>query len=166
MGSPLDGIVIIDLTRAMAGPYCSMMLADLGAEVIKVEVPGQGDESRAWGPPFQGGESAYFLSINRNKRSITLDLKKERGREVLRLLLQKADVLLENFSPGTMGRLGFSYEKVKEINPRLVCCSISGFGQTGPQSKLPAYDQILQGMGGLMSITGPDEGPPIKVGVA
>ncbi|HLB12288.1 MAG TPA: CoA transferase [Dehalococcoidia bacterium] len=166
MSAPLEGIRIVDLTRAMAGPYCSMMLADMGAEVIKVEVPGKGDESRSWGPPFQGGESAYFLSINRNKRSITLDLKKEPGREVLSLLLRRADVLLENFSPGTMARLGFSYDRVKDLNPRIVYCSISGFGQSGPQSHLPAYDQILQGMGGLMSITGPDEGPPIKVGVA
>jgi crotonobetainyl-CoA:carnitine CoA-transferase CaiB-like acyl-CoA transferase len=143
-----------------------MMLADLGADVIKVEVPGKGDESRAWGPPFQGGESAYFLSVNRNKRSITLDLKTQRGKDILTMLLRGADMLLENFSPGTMERLGFSYPQARGINPRLIYCSISGFGQSGPQSQRPAYDQILQGMGGLMSITGPEEGPPIKVGVA
>ena len=162
---PLSGIVVVDLSRALAGPYCSMMLADAGAEVIKIELPGTGDESRGWGPPFIGGESSYFLSINRSKKSVTLNLKSEAGREVLRRLLTGADVLLENFTPGTIERLGFAYEAVHEINPRLVFCSISGFGRDGPGRDLPAYDLIVQGMSGWMSLTGEVGGPPLRPGV-
>lgn len=162
---PLSNIRVVDLTRALAGPYAATMLADMGAEVIKLEARGKGDDSRAWGPPFLAGESAYFLSVNRNKRSITVDLKTDAGKEALRRLIDGADVLIENFSAGTMARLGFSWDEMREINPRLVYCAISGFGQTGPDSKQPAFDLILQGMGGLMSITGPAGGPPSKVGV-
>lgn len=165
MTEPLKGIRVIDLTRALAGPYAAMMLGDLGADVIKVESRDKGDDSRAWGPPFLAGESAYFLSVNRNKRSITADLKTPGGKETLRRLIEGADVLLENFSAGTLGRLGFPWEELEELNPRLVYCTISGFGQTGPASKKPAFDLILQGMGGLMSITGPPQGPPSKVGI-
>ncbi len=166
MTAPLEGIRVLDLTRALAGPFCTMMLGDLGADVVKIEAPGRGDDSRGWGPPFQGGESSYFLSLNRNKRSITLNLKHPAGQEVLRRLLEAADVLIENFSPGTMERLGFPYEAVRQIKPDIIYCSISGFGQFGPSAQKPAYDLILQGMGGIMSVTGPPGGPPTKVGVA
>jgi crotonobetainyl-CoA:carnitine CoA-transferase CaiB-like acyl-CoA transferase len=142
------------------------MLADMGAEVIKLEMPERGDDSRAWGPPFKEGESAYFMSINRNKKSMTLNLKKEKAIEVIHKLIEKSDILLENFRPGTMERLKLSYKDVKRINPKIIYCSISGFGQDGPYRLLPGMDQVLQGMGGLMSITGEPEGPPIKVGVA
>ncbi|MEA2584662.1 MAG: hypothetical protein QOF33_2747 [Thermomicrobiales bacterium] len=162
---PLAGIRVVDLTRVMTGPYCTMMLGDLGADVIKVELPGKGDDTRAWGPPFVEGESTYFLSINRNKRSIALDLKSEGGCEALWRLIERADVLVENFSPGTCARLGFGWEAAKARNPRLVYASISGFGQTGPSSGRSAYDLILQGMSGMMSITGPVGGPPTKLGV-
>src|SRR5436309_3539713 len=126
MGQPLEGLRVVDLTRALAGPYCTMMLGDVGADIIKVEAPGKGDETRTWGPPFVNGESAYFMSYNRNKRSITLNLKSDGGREILWQLLAKADILLENFSPGTIGRLGFGYEAVTERAPSLIFCSISG----------------------------------------
>jgi formyl-CoA transferase len=161
----LGGVQVIDLTRALAGPYCTVMLGDMGAEVIKVEQPGSGDESRGWGPPFVEGESSYFMTINRNKRSMTVNLKHEKGLEVLRKLVHRADVLVENFRPGTMERLGLAYDAARDLNPGLVYCSISGFGQDGPRSHLPAYDQILQGMGGVMSLTGPVEGPPSKFGI-
>ncbi|HEV2357813.1 MAG TPA: CaiB/BaiF CoA-transferase family protein [bacterium] len=163
---PLDGLLVVDLTRALAGPYCTMMLADLGARVIKVETPDGGDDTRGWGPPFVHGESAYFMSINRNKESLTANLKDERGRELLWRLLGRADVLVENFRPGTMDRLGVGYETVHARLPRLVYCSISGFGQTGPYRERPAYDLIVQGMGGLMAITGEADGHPMRVGVA
>lgn len=163
---PLDDLTVIDLSRALAGPYCTMMLADLGARVIKVETPDGGDDTRGWGPPFLGGESAYFLSINRNKESLTLNLKASRGRDLLWRLLERADVLVENFRPGTMDRLGLPYDAVHKRVPRLVYCSISGFGQTGPYRERPAYDLIVQGMGGIMGITGEPDGPPTKVGVA
>jgi crotonobetainyl-CoA:carnitine CoA-transferase CaiB-like acyl-CoA transferase len=163
---PLDDLVVVDLTRALAGPYCTMMLGDLGARVIKVEHPEGGDDTRGWGPPFLGGESAYFLSINRNKESLTLNLKDPRGRALLWRLLERADVVVENFRPGTMDRLGFGYEAVHARVPRLVYCSISGFGQTGPYRERPAYDLIVQGMGGIMGITGEPDGPPTRVGVA
>ena len=165
MPGPLDGIRVLDLTRALAGPYCTLMLGDMGADVIKVEMPGSGDETRGWGSPadFINGESTYFMSISRNKRSVTLDLKK--GKEVLQRLIERADVLAENFRPGAMDRLGFGYEQAKAINPRLVYCSISGFGQTGPRAKQPAFDQVLQGLGGIQSLTGPVGGPRSKVGV-
>ena len=165
MPGPLDGVRVLDLTRALAGPYCSLMLGDMGAEVVKVELPGSGDETRGWGPPFIEGESSYFLSINRNKKSLTLDMKRPEGREILRRLVQRSDVLVENFRPGTMGRLGMSYDEAAGLNPRLIYCSISGFGQTGPRAGQPAYDQIVQGMGGGMSLTGPVEGPPTKFGI-
>ena len=163
---PLDGLLIADLTRALAGPYCTMMLADLGARVIKVEAPDGGDDTRGWGPPFIGGESAYFICINRNKESFTLNLKDARGRELLWRLLARADVLVEIFRPGTIDRLGFGYRTVRARLPRLVYCSISGFGQTGPYRERPAYDLIVQGMGGLMAITGEPDGNPMRVGVA
>ena len=165
MPGPLDGVRVLDLTRALAGPYCTLLLGDMGADVLKVELPGVGDEARGWGPPFIEGESSYFLSINRNKRSLTLDLKRPEGRDVLRKLAERSDVLVENFRPGTMDRLGLGYEEAARLNPRLVYCSISGFGQTGPRAAKPAYDQILQGMGGAMSLTGPAEGPPTKWGI-
>ncbi len=163
---PLDDVVVVDLTRALAGPYCTMMLADLGARVIKVESPEGGDDTRGWGPPFLEGESAYFMSVNRNKESVALNLKHPRGVEVLHRLLERADVLVENFRPGVMERLGLDYPSVHDRYPRLVYCSISGFGQTGPYREKPAYDLILQGMGGIMGITGEEDGPPVKVGVA
>jgi len=166
MVRPLEGIKILDLSRALAGPYCSMMLADMGAAVIKLEMPGRGDDSRAWGPPFKGGESAYFMSVNRNKKSMTLNLKKEKAIEIIHKLIKQSDVILENFRPGTMEKLKLSYNEVKEINLNIIYCSISGFGQDGPYRLLPGMDQVLQGMGGLMSITGELNGPPIKVGVA
>ncbi|MBI4506392.1 MAG: CoA transferase [Chloroflexi bacterium] len=166
MAGPLSGIRVVDLTRALAGPFCTLILGDLGAEIVKVEMPGKGDDARAWGPPFQAGESSYFLSINRNKKSVTLNLREESAKEVLRRLLRQSDVLVENFTPGTMAKLGFAYEEVAPANPRLIYCSISGFGQTGPASLKPAYDLILQGMGGVMSVTGPYGGPPYKCGVA
>jgi len=166
MARALEGIRVLDLSRALAGPYCTMMLADMGAEVIKVEMPGTGDDSRSWGPPFIEGESAYFMSINRNKKSITLNMKHQKAHQIMKKLIEKSDVLVENFRPGTIERLGYGYEEVKKINPGIIFCSISGFGQDGPYKNLPGFDQVLQGMGGLMSITGEPGGPPIKVGVA
>jgi crotonobetainyl-CoA:carnitine CoA-transferase CaiB-like acyl-CoA transferase len=162
---PLAGIRVVDLTRVMTGPYCTMMLGDLGADVIKVEVPGKGDDTRAWGPPFLEGEAAYYLSINRNKRSIALDLKSEAGKAVLWRLIEGADVLVENFSPGTLGRLGFGWDAVHARNPSLVFASISGFGQTGPGANRTAYDLIVQGMGGIMSVTGEPGGMPTRYGI-
>ncbi len=163
--SPLAGVRVVDLTRVMTGPYAAMMLGDLGADVVKIEQPGTGDDTRHWGPPFVGGEASYFLSVNRNKRSLALDLKSEGGREVLWRLIDEADVLLENFSPGTMERLGFGYEAVSARRPELIYASISGFGQTGPSRRRTAYDLILQGMGGMMSVTGFAGGEPTKLGV-
>ncbi|MCY4028332.1 MAG: CoA transferase [Acidobacteria bacterium] len=163
---PLDGVTVLDLTRVLSGPYCTMMLADMGARVLKVEQPGKGDDTRAWGPPFQEGESAYFLSINRNKESVTLNLKHPDGRRVLDALIARADVLVENFRPGTLDRMGLGYREVSARRPDLVYCSISGFGQTGPRRSEPGYDAVLQGEGGLMSITGSDDGPGYRLGVA
>ncbi len=162
---PLAGIKVIDLTRVMTGPYCTMMLGDLGADVIKVELPGKGDDTRAWGPPFLNGEAAYYLSVNRNKRSIALNLKSDEGKEALWRLIASADVVVENFSPGTIGRLGFGWDVVHARYPNIVMASISGFGQTGPGSQRTAYDLVVQGMGGIMSVTGPVGGPPTKYGV-
>jgi formyl-CoA transferase len=162
---PLAGVRVVDLTRVMTGPYCTMMLGDMGADIIKVEMPGKGDDTRAWGPPFVEGESTYFLSVNRNKRSIALDLKTDAAKGALWRLIDSADVLVENFSPGTAGRLGFGYDEVKERNPRIIYASISGFGQTGPSSQRTAYDLIVQGMSGMMSVTGHQEGQPTKLGV-
>lgn len=164
--SALDGITVLDLTRVLSGPYCTMMLADMGARVIKVEQPGKGDDTRGWGPPFQNGESAYFLSINRNKESVTLNLKHPEGRRVLDSLIEKSDVLVENFRPGTLDKMGLGYESLSKQRPDLVYCSISGFGQTGPRRREPGYDAVMQGEGGLMSITGSNDGPSYRLGVA
>ena len=164
--APLDGITVLDLTRVLSGPYCTMLLADMGARVIKIEQPGKGDDTRAWGPPFLKGESAYFMSINRNKESMTLDFKQPDGRAVLERLVAKADVLVENFRPRTLTKLGLDYQSLSAKHPRLIYCSVSGFGQTGPRSAQPGYDAVIQAEGGLMSITGPADGPPYRVGVA
>ncbi len=166
MQGPLTGVRVLDLSRVLAGPYCSMMLADLGAEVIKVERPDTGDDTRSWGPPWVGDQAHYFLSINRNKKSLALNLKDDAGQRIGQELAAGSDVVLENFRPGTVERLGMSYDDLKKDNPGLVYCSISGFGQDGPYRDRPAYDAILQGMGGLMGITGPEGGEPIRVGVA
>jgi len=163
---PLQDIRVLDVSRVLAGPFCGQILGDLGAEVIKVERPGVGDETRAWGPPFAGPLSAYFLSCNRNKRGIALDLSRKEGLELFYGLVERSDVLLENFRPSSADKLGLSPEKLHARNPRLIICSISGFGRTGPLSELPGYDFAIQGLSGLMSITGPPEGPPCKVGVA
>ncbi|WP_328995956.1 CoA transferase [Kribbella sp. NBC_01245] len=170
MTGPLDGVTVVDLTRALAGPHAGMMLGDLGARVIKVETPGTGDDTRGWGPPFVatpdgGRESTYFLSCNRNKQSIALDLKSDDGRETLEALVLKADVLLENFRTGVLDRLGFPAERLLELNPRLVILSISGFGHDGPEGGRAGYDQIAQGEAGLMSLTGPGPDDPQRVGV-
>ena len=162
---PLQNIRVLDLSRVLAGPYCTMVLGDLGAEVIKVEPP-EGDETRGWGPPFAGGESAYYLCVNRNKRGMVVNLKTEDGRNILRELALKSDVLVENFRPGTLKKFGLDYETLHGLNPRLVFCSISGFVQTGPLRDMPGYDFMIQAMGGIMSITGEPEGEPMKVGVA
>jgi formyl-CoA transferase len=162
---PLHGTRVVDLTRALAGPYCTLLLGDIGADVVKIEQPGSGDETRQWGPPFIEGESSYFMSVNRNKRSVTLDLKSDQGIDALRRLTRTADVLVENFRPGTMDRLGLSYEQAGQLNPSLVYCSVSGFGQTGPRSRQPAYDAILQGMGGIQYLSGEQDGGPTRVGV-
>jgi crotonobetainyl-CoA:carnitine CoA-transferase CaiB-like acyl-CoA transferase len=163
---PLAGVRVLDASRVLAGPFCGQVLGDLGAEVIKVERPGSGDETRAWGPPFLGPLSAYYLSCNRNKRAVALDLGRPEGVEVFRELVRRSDVLLENFRGGSADRLGLAPEKLLAVNARLVVCSISGFGRTGPLRDLPGYDFAVQALSGLMSITGPAEGPPFKVGVA
>ena len=163
---PLEGLTVIDFTRVLSGPYCTMLLADMGARVIKIEHPERGDDTRAWGPPFIGEESAYFLSINRNKESLTLDLKKPGAAAILDGLLQRADVLVENFRPGTMDRLSLGYDALAAKYPRLVYCSISGFGQTGPRRSQAGYDAVVQAEGGLMSITGDADGPSFRLGVA
>ncbi|MDP6357036.1 MAG: CaiB/BaiF CoA-transferase family protein [Planctomycetota bacterium] len=161
----LSGLRVIDLTRVLAGPYATMILADLGAEVIKVELPGTGDEARQFGP-FQNGVSAYFMSVNRGKKSITLDLRSDEGKEILKGLVKDVDILAENYRPGAMKRLGLDYEVLKEINPGLIYAATSGFGQTGPLSPLGAYDMIIQAMGGLISITGEPDRPPVRVGTS
>jgi crotonobetainyl-CoA:carnitine CoA-transferase CaiB-like acyl-CoA transferase len=163
---PLAGVTVLDLTRVLSGPYCTMILADMGARVIKIERPGDGDETRAWGPPFVAGESAYFLGTNRNKESVTLDFKQPDGRRIIDRLLDKADVLVENFRPGTLARLGLDEAALRPGHPRLIYASISGFGQTGPRSHQPGYDAVIQAEGGLMSVTGDPDGPPYRVGVA
>jgi crotonobetainyl-CoA:carnitine CoA-transferase CaiB-like acyl-CoA transferase len=162
---PLEGLVVADFSRVLAGPFATMLLGDLGADVVKVEHPEAGDETRAWGPPWHGGHSTYYLSVNRNKRSVALDLKTDAGREAARALAGRADVLVENFKAGTLERLGLGFEEVARDNPGLVWCSISGFGQ-GAGADLPGYDFLVQAMSGLMSITGPAGGEPTKVGVA
>jgi len=163
---PLAGLLVVDLTRVLSGPYCTMLLADMGARVIKIEQPGRGDDTRGWGPPFVGKESAYFLSINRNKESLTLDLKQPEARRILERLLDRADVLVENFRPGTLDRLGFGYQTVAARLPQIVYCSISGFGQTGPRRDQPGYDAVIQAEAGLMSVTGESGGPALRLGVA
>ncbi|HEX8682225.1 MAG TPA: CaiB/BaiF CoA-transferase family protein [Ardenticatenaceae bacterium] len=167
MPHALSDLLVVDLTRVLAGPYGTMMLGDFGARVIKIEQPGRGDETRQWGPPFtHDGQSAYYLSVNRNKQSITLNLKSEAGREVLRELVQRADILIENFKVGTMDGLGLGYEALHALNPGLIYCAITGYGQTGPYRSRPGYDTVIQAQGGIMSITGPEGGEPFKVGVA
>src|SRR5712691_62456 len=177
---PLDGITVLDLTRVLSGPYCTMLLGDMGARVIKIEQPCKGDDTRAWGPPFlyptghkspdgnpgDGGESAYFVSINRNKESVTLDFKRDEGRAILEQLVATSDVLVENFRPGTLKKIGLDYASLGPQHPRLVYCSISGFGQTGPRSREAGYDAVMQAEGGLMSITGPPDAAPVRLGVA
>jgi formyl-CoA transferase len=163
---PLSGIRVLDLSRILAGPWCTMMLGDLGAEIIKVERPGTGDDTRTWGPPFAGGESAYYLCCNRNKRSIVIDLKNPRGIELVKEFAKASDVLVENFTPGLMKGFGLDYETLRELNPRLIYCSISAYGQDGPYRDRPGYDMVLSAVGGLMWITGPQGGEPCKVGVA
>jgi crotonobetainyl-CoA:carnitine CoA-transferase CaiB-like acyl-CoA transferase len=170
---PLGGIRVLDISRALAGPFCAMMLGDLGADVIKVERPGRGDESRSWGPPFVGepsgsypGESTYYLAANRSKRSLTVNLKNPEGQEIIKSLVEVSDVLVENFVTGSLDKLGLGYEQLHEINPGLVYCSISGYGRTGPYADKGGYDFILQAEGGIMGITGPVEGPPFRVGVS
>jgi crotonobetainyl-CoA:carnitine CoA-transferase CaiB-like acyl-CoA transferase len=165
-GGPLAGVTVLDLTRVLSGPYCTMLLGDMGARVIKVEQPGRGDDTRSWGPPFLAGESSYFLSINRNKESITLDFKAPAGRAVLNTLVGRADVLVENFRPGTLARQGLDYPTLAQAHPRLIYASLSGYGHTGPRASEPGYDAVLQGEGGLMSITGPAGGPAYRLGVA
>lgn len=165
MPGPLEGVRVLDLTRVLAGPYCTMMLADLGAEVVKVEVPGTGDDSRGFGP-FKDGKSLYYITINRGKKSVALDLKKEEGRALLLKLARKSDVLVENFRPGTMEKLGLGWEVLKKENPRLIYAAVSGFGHSGPDSKKPAYDILVQARGGMMSITGWPNSPPTRVGMS
>lgn len=165
-GSALQGLLVLDLTRVLSGPFATMTLADLGADVVKVEQPGQGDDTRQWGPPFQGGEAAYFLSVNRNKRSLAVDLKSAEGLLAVRELALTADVLVENFRPGTAERLGLGYEELSKANPGLIYASISGYGQTGPDSGRAGYDAIAQARSGIMSVTGEADGPPVRVGVS
>lgn len=168
MPRPLDGLRVLDLSRVLSGPYCTMILADMGAEVIKVEMPGEGDLTRGKGDPeaeARGGQSVFF-DLNRNKKSLTLNLKPEAGKEILKRFVQSADVLVENYRPDVMGRLGLDYHVLNQVNPRLIYCGISGFGQTGPYRLWPAYDQIAQGMSGLMSVTGDDACAPMRVGVS
>ena len=162
---PLQGIRVLDLSRVLAGPYCTMVLGDLGAEVIKVEPP-EGDETRGWGPPFAGGESAYYLCVNRNKRDIVINLKTDEGKAVLRELAIQSDVLVENFRPGTLEKFGLDFATLHALNPKLIYCSITGFGQTGSMKDKPGYDFMIQALGGLMSITGEPDGEPMKTGVA
>ena len=166
MTQPLEGFTVLDLTRVLSGPYCTMLLADMGARVIKIEQPGKGDDTRGWGPPFLEGESAYFLSINRNKESVTLDFKTPAGRSILDQLIARSDVLVENFRPGTLDKIGLDYASLAAAHPKLIVCSISGFGQTGPRRSEAGYDAVIQAEGGLMSITGAADGPPYRLGVA
>ena len=165
MAGPLDGIKVLDLTRVLAGPYTTMILSDLGAEVIKIEQPGIGDESRNFGP-FKNGFSLYFMSVNRGKRSVTLNLKTERGKTIFKQLVKQSDILVENFRPGTMKKFGLDYEALAAEHPSLIYAACSGFGQTGPFAQQGAYDMIIQGMGGIISITGEPDGPPVRVGTS
>jgi CoA:oxalate CoA-transferase len=162
---PLSGITVVDLSRILAGPYCTLLMAELGARVIKVEPPGKGDDARAYGP-FASGKSTYFMSVNRGKESIALDLKSDADRRVFETLLEKADVIVENFRPGTMEKLGYGWETLHARYPRLIYAAASGFGHTGPLSKEPAYDMVVQGLGGIMSITGEPDGAPVRIGMS
>lgn len=164
--APLAGRRVLDLSRVLAGPWATMVLADLGAEVTKVEHPKGGDDTRHWGPPYTGGESAYYLCANRNKRSIALDISKPEGQAVVRALAAQADVLVENYKLGGLDKFGLDYESIAAINPRIIYCSVSGYGRTSPIAERPGYDYVIQAEGGLMSITGPVDGEPMKVGVA
>ena len=170
---PFEDLRVLDISRALAGPYCAMMFGDLGADVIKVELPHRGDESRSWGPPFVGepyesypGESAYFMAMNRNKRSITADLRRSEGQQIIQRLAAASDVLIESFRTGTLDKLRLGYEDLHALNPRLVYCSISGYGRTGPYARRPGYDFVIQAEGGIMGVTGPVEGPPYRVGIS
>ncbi|WP_088147829.1 CaiB/BaiF CoA transferase family protein [Achromobacter denitrificans] len=163
---PLTGIRVLDLSRVVSGPFCSMLLGDLGAEIINIEEPEHGDDSRAFGPPFSGGESAYFLSVNRNKRSCAVNLRDKDGVSIVQSLAERSDVLLDNFRPGTMERLGLDHRALRAANPKLISCSITGFGRTGPDAQRPGYDLIIQGESGIMDITGDPNGPPTKVGTS
>src|ERR1700719_4965165 len=163
---PLRGVRVLDLTRVLAGPFCTMNLADLGAEVIKIEVPGRGDDSRSFAPVMPSGDSGYFYSVNRGKRSVTIDLRIDDGAKVFLELAAKSDVVVENFSPGTMDRFKVGYAQLKAANPRIILCSISGFGQSGPMASAPAYDIVAQALGGTMSITGYPGGDPLRCGVS
>ncbi len=166
MPLPLEGVRVLDLTRILAGPYATMKLADMGAEVPKVEIPVTGDDTRKWGPPFANGEATYFIAVNRNKRSLTLNLKSPRAKEVLERLIKQSDVLLENFRPGTLADLGFPWEQIRALNPRIVYCAISGYGQEGKYRDKASYDVIVQGECGVMELTGQTDGPPTKVGLS
>lgn len=163
---PLHGIRVLDLTRVLAGPYCSMILGDLGAEILKIENPDGGDDTRSWGPPFCGKESAYFLSINRNKQSVCVNIREKEGQDIVRDLAQKSDILIENYIPGKLSTMNLGYEQLHEIAPHLIYCSITGYGQTGPDATRAGYDIIVAATGGLTHITGPEDGEPCKVGVA
>src|SRR5215510_6471299 len=163
---PLDDLFVVDLSRILSGPVCTMLLADMGAEVVKVEPPPSGDDSRQWGPPFIGGISTYFLSVNRNKKSLSLNLKTAEGRRVLWKLIERADVFIENFRPGVLEKLGFGFDALAKVNRRLIYCSISGFGQNGPYRNRPGYDVIAQGESGVMDLTGYPDGPPAKLGAS
>jgi crotonobetainyl-CoA:carnitine CoA-transferase CaiB-like acyl-CoA transferase len=163
---PLHGVRVLDASRVLAGPFCGQLLGDLGAEVLKVERPGSGDDTRAWGPPFAGALSAYYLSCNRNKRGITLDMASQEGIDIFHKLVERSDILLENFRASSADKLGLASERLLKVNPRLIVCSISGFGRTGPWKDQPGYDFAIQALSGLMDVTGPVEGPPSKVGVA
>src|SRR5215467_190962 len=165
MGLPLNGLRVIDLTKDFAGPFCTMMLADLGAEVVKIEKPGVGDETRTWGPPFVEGQSYYFLSLNRGKKSVVLDLKKKKAQRIVQSLVVDADILVESFRPGSLRRIGLDYETLRRRNKALVYCSISGFGQTGPYRNLLGYDLVAFAMSGIMSTTGEKGHPPVRVSV-
>jgi len=162
---PLDGLRVIDLSRVLAGPFCAMLLGDMGADVIKIEEPREGDDARMWGP-FLGAWSAYFLGVNRNKRSVALDLKSTDGQAALRALLRDADVFIENIKPGSLDKLGFGFDAMHALNPRLVYCSISGYGRTGPRRHLTGYDPVVQAESGFMDITGTPDGPPVRTGIA
>ena len=163
---PLSGIRVLDLSRVLAGPYCSMVLGDLGAEVIKVERPSTGDDTRAWGPPWAGTESAYYLSANRNKKSLTLDFRHPEAQQIIRELAKTSDVVVENFRPGSLERANIGYEQLREVNPSLVWATITGYGRRGPDAEKPGYDFVIQGEAGIMAITGEPDGEPMKVGVA